>query len=152
MAVDVKMYPSIITTNSWMAVFYTESLKQLSLLRLSSKCHLTHWVKKKHKINTFKFSHRQKLARRHVLFLKTLFIYFQREGKGRRKRGRETLMYKRYFDQLPFIPPQPGTRNHNPDKCPDWELNCQPSGSQAGTQSTGPHQPGSDTFLKNTNM
>ena len=33
--------------------------------------------------------------------------------------------------------PQP-----NPGMCPDWELNHQPFGSQAGTQSTEPHQPG----------
>ena len=26
--------------------------------------------------------------------------------------------------------------------CPDWESSQQPSGSQAGTQSTEPHQPG----------
>ena len=26
--------------------------------------------------------------------------------------------------------------------CPDWELNWQPFGSQAGTQFTEPHQPG----------
>ena len=31
---------------------------------------------------------------------------------------------------------------HNPGMCPDWESNHQPFGSQAGTQSTEPHQPG----------
>ena len=30
----------------------------------------------------------------------------------------------------------------NPGICPDWELNWQPFGLQAGTQSTEPHQPG----------
>ena len=30
----------------------------------------------------------------------------------------------------------------NPGMCSDWELNRQPFGSQAGTQSTEPHQPG----------
>ena len=29
----------------------------------------------------------------------------------------------------------------NPGMCPDWELNQQPFGLQAGTQSTEPHQP-----------
>ena len=31
---------------------------------------------------------------------------------------------------------------HNPGMCPDWELNQQPFGSQAGAQSAEPHQPG----------
>ena len=30
----------------------------------------------------------------------------------------------------------------NPGMCPDWESNLRPLGSQAGTQSTEPHQPG----------
>ena len=35
-----------------------------------------------------------------------------------------------------------GDLAHNPGMCPDWELNQRPFGSQAGTQSTEPHQPG----------
>ena len=31
---------------------------------------------------------------------------------------------------------------HSLDMCPDWESNRRPFGSQAGTQSTEPHQPG----------
>ena len=31
-----------------------------------------------------------------------------------------------------------------PDMCPDQELNQQPFGSQAGAQSTEPHQPGQE--------
>ena len=34
----------------------------------------------------------------------------------------------------------------NPSMYPDWELNQRPFGSQAGTQSTEPHQPGSILF------
>ena len=34
-----------------------------------------------------------------------------------------------------------GNLAHNPGMCPDWELNQQPFGLQAGTQSTEPHQP-----------
>ena len=34
----------------------------------------------------------------------------------------------------------------NPILCPDWELNHPPLGSQAGTQSTEPHQPGLNTL------
>ena len=35
----------------------------------------------------------------------------------------------------------------NPGMCPNWESNWQPFGSQAGTQSTEPHQPGQETDL-----
>ena len=38
--------------------------------------------------------------------------------------------------------PPAGDLAHKPGMCPDWELNWQPFGSQAGTQSTEPHQPG----------
>ena len=42
--------------------------------------------------------------------VKKLFIYFQREGKGPRKRGRETWMLERNINQLPLICPLSGTR------------------------------------------
>ena len=35
----------------------------------------------------------------------------------------------------------------HPGMCPDWELNQQPFGSQAGAPSTEPHQPGPDPFF-----
>ena len=35
-----------------------------------------------------------------------------------------------------------GDPAHNPGMCPDWELNQQPFGSQADTQSIEPHKPG----------
>ena len=38
--------------------------------------------------------------------------------------------------------PPTGDPTCNPGMCPDWELNQQPLGSQAGIQSTEPHQPG----------
>ena len=42
------------------------------------------------------------------------------------------------------LTPVPRTREPvcNPGMCSDWKLNQQPFGSQAGTQSTEPHQPG----------
>ena len=36
--------------------------------------------------------------------------------------------------------PSTGVLAHNPGMCPDWELNWQPFGSQADTQSTEPGQ------------
>ena len=38
--------------------------------------------------------------------------------------------------------PPTGDPAHNPGMCPDWESNQRPFGSQAGAQSTQPHQPG----------
>ena len=39
------------------------------------------------------------------------------------------------------VPPT-GDLAHSPGMCPDWESNQQSFGSQAGAQSTEPHQPG----------
>ena len=41
-----------------------------------------------------------------------------------------------------------GDLTYNPGMCPEWDSNPPPFGSQAGTQSTEPHQPGlADTIL-----
>ena len=46
--------------------------------------------------------------------------------------------------------PPTGDLAYNPGMCPDWELNQQPLGLQAGTQFTESHQPGlSYDFFKN---
>ena len=43
--------------------------------------------------------------------------------------------------------PPTGDLARNPGMSPDWELNQVPFGSQAGTQSTEPHQPGLDALI-----
>ena len=40
--------------------------------------------------------------------------------------------------------PPTGDMACNSGMCPDWESNQQPFGSQAGVQSTEPHQPGQE--------
>ena len=52
-----------------------------------------------------------------------------------RERGRETCVV------LSHAPPT-GDLAQNPGMCPEWESNQRSFGSQAGTQSTEPHQPG----------
>ena len=44
--------------------------------------------------------------------------------------------------------PPTGDLTCNPGMCSDWELNQQPLGLQASTQSTEPHQPGLKSHLE----
>ena len=44
--------------------------------------------------------------------------------------------------------PLNGDQAHSPGMCPDWESNQVPFGSQAGAQSTEPHQPGAHVLFK----
>ena len=70
-----------------------------------------------------------------LFFLKILFIYFrQREKEGEREGGKHQCV-------VASCVPLTGDLAYNPGKCPDWESNQQPFGSQAGTQSTVPYQP-----------
>ena len=63
-------------------------------------------------------------------------------GRGEeRKRGRETSMCG-CLSCAPYWEPGP-----QPGMCPNWESNQRPFGSQAGTQSTEPHQPGQDSLF-----
>ena len=64
-----------------------------------------------------------------------LFYFIFREGKG----GKEGEKHQCVVASL--VPPTRGLVC-NPGMCPDWESNRRPIGSQAGTQSTEPHQPG----------
>ena len=66
------------------------------------------------------------------LFLKTLVIFREKGMEGE----------KHQCVVASHAPTPLGSLAHNPGKCPDWELNQQPFGSQASTQSTEPHQIG----------
>ena len=69
------------------------------------------------------------------------FLFF-REGKGGRKRGRETSV----CCCLSWTPHQEAGP-HNPGMCPDWEPNQWSFGLQSSAQSTEPHQPGKPCVL-----
>ena len=70
-------------------------------------------------------------------FKKNIFFYFFifRERKWGRKREKHQCV------SASSTPPT-GDLAGNPGMCPDWESNLRPFGSQAGAQSTEPHQPG----------
>ena len=73
-------------------------------------------------------------------FLKRFYVFIFREEKGRRKRE------KHQYVVAPHTTPT-GDLVCNPGMCPDWESNRRPFGSQAGTHSTEPHQPGPLSFF-----
>ena len=78
-----------------------------------------------------------------------LFIYLSSEGRGGRKRGRETSMYERNSYQLPCECPQPGTwLAHNPGMCPDQESNQWPFSLQDDAPPTEPWHPGLNLVFK----
>ena len=58
-----------------------------------------------------------------------------------RLRGKEKEREKQQCVVASRVPPT-GNLARNPGMCPDWEQNQRPFGSQAGAQSTEPHQPG----------
>ena len=70
-----------------------------------------------------------------LFFFKVLFIFRER-GKDGEKEGED--------HQCVVVSCAPSTVELacNPDTGPDWESNWRPFGSQAGGQSTEPHQPG----------
>ena len=65
-----------------------------------------------------------------LFFLKILFI----------DRGEERERNINVW--LPLVCPLLGIWSTTQALCPDWDLNQRPCGSQVGTQSTEPHQPG----------
>ena len=67
-------------------------------------CALTSFINRKTVLGLFFLFFFFKETNYFVFFLNILFIYFYREGNGRRKRGKETSI-----TYLPYIPP-PGTK------------------------------------------
>ena len=73
-----------------------------------------------------------------VFFSKDFISLFLERGEWREK-GRE----RNINVWLPLTCPSTRDLARNPRMCPDWESKWRPFGSQDGTQSTEPHQPGS---------
>ena len=80
------------------------------------------------------------------LFFKRFYLFIFRE-KGREKERKRNTDVREVRQLGVSHMPAAGNLAHNPGRCPDWELNWQPFGSQARTQSTEPHQPGQILFI-----
>ena len=78
-----------------------------------------------------------------AIFQKILFIF--RDGK----RGREG---EKHQCVVASCTPPTGDLAYSAGICPDWESNQRLFGSQAGAQSTEPHQPGPDLLFSNLSV
>ena len=81
-----------------------------------------------------------------MIFLKILFICLDR-GEGREEERERNIDVQVIHGLVASHTPPTGDLAHNPGMCPDQESNQWPFGSQAGTQSTKPHQPGPAELL-----
>ena len=61
------------------------------------------------------------LAQSKGYFAFSFFFFLEREGKGGRKRQRETLVWEGHIDWLPLACPRLGTQPCNPGISPDGE-------------------------------
>ena len=85
------------------------------------------------------------------IFFKILFIYFVVRGKGREKVRKRNIRNVLEVHQLVVsLSPPTGEPGPQPRRVPRQGLKRQPFGSQAGAQSTEPHQPGLVSILSNT--
>ena len=75
-----------------------------------------------------------------VFLLKILFIYFRHRGSKGEREG------EKHQGVVASHTPPARDLACNPGMWPDWESNRQPFGSQGGTQSTEPPQPGRRLF------
>ena len=68
-------------------------------------------------------------------FKNIIYLFSERGWEGKREGEKHQCVVASH------TPPN-GDLAHHPGMYPDWELNQQPFGSQAGSQPTEPHQPG----------
>ena len=66
-------------------------------------------------------------------FFRFYLFIFREGGKEGEREG------EKHQSVIAFHVSSTGDLAHNPGKCPDWESNWQPLGSQASSPSTEPH-------------
>ena len=74
------------------------------------------------------------------IFKDFIYLFLERREGREKERERNISVQEIHWSVASHTPP-------TGDLCPDWESSQQPLGSQAGTQSTEPHQPGPMKFL-----
>ena len=74
------------------------------------------------------------------IFKYFIYLLLEKGREGEREGEKEPCVFASRT-------PPTGDLAHNPGMCPDWESNWRPFGSQAGAQSTEPHQPELIFFL-----
>ena len=104
-----------------------------------------HWIFSKLFLNAMKEKNHNRLVCRFSTLKNILFIYFfnffylfifrERGREGEREGEKHQCVVASHL-------PLTEDLAHNPGMCPNWESNQRPFGSQAGAQSTKPHQPG----------
>ena len=89
------------------------------------------------------------IVQNHALIIFKDFIYlFLERGEGREIERERNINVQEIHQLVASHISPPGDLACNPGMCPDWELNGRPFGSQTGTQSTEPHQPGLEVVFK----
>ena len=76
-----------------------------------------------------------------LFFFKDFIYLFLKGGKEGKREG------EKHQCVIASCVPTTGHLSHNPGMCPDWESDQPPFRSQAGTESTTPHQPGLQGFV-----
>ena len=127
MSICVPRFPNVWNGKNSIINIYTTST-HYTYLTISNPYYLSHVFF----IDFFIYSH--------TVFLKR-FLFTSRE------RGREGEREREIHPSVASCMPPTGDLASNPGMCPDWESNQWPSGSQASTSSTEPHQPGQHCIL-----
>ena len=70
-----------------------------------------------------------------LFFLDFIYLFFRQRGREREREG------EKHQCVVASGAPPTGDLACNPGMCSDWESNLRPFASQAGAQSTEPHQP-----------
>ena len=104
-------------------------------------------VHKRISVQLFYVGHERKWLSFLLKHFKDFIYVFLERGEGREKEWERNInVWEIHWSVASHTTPT-GDLAHNRDMCPDWESNWLPFSSQAGTQSTEPHQPGQNEVI-----
>ena len=144
------------TTFCWMWLKWSTRLKHMPLTHICShssvrgRMQSTHVLSHTQRWDGFlkldhwpEFLNYESNSRDFCLKIFYLFIFRERGRDGEREGEKHQCV-------IASCVPTTGHLSHNPGMCPDWESDQRPIGSQGGTQSTEPHQPGPEISFRKT--